>query len=201
MDSAFPIAAVAVGIMIDFPEMKDRIMARFYQKCPFIASYYMRFPPNTHDDEKKRLLGYSQESSEKETQWESQEKYIERMCGITTLFAAIIQTEWSSSSSNPQNCNPLGIDFGWKWLARILNQNPTTITPSLLVCFLQVAGHQLFKVYRKQFAKLVNFIAQDFLPKMNKKKSMGAITRLELFLEKSIKQGTIPPPEGRNLSS
>ena len=57
-------------------------------------------------------------------------QYTERMCGILSLYSAIVQTFLVP--------NPYSIEHGWTWLARCLNQSPRPISPLLLYTFLNV---------------------------------------------------------------
>ena len=40
-DTAFPIAAVAVGLWVEFPDVGDAILAHFYRCCPYLVPYYI----------------------------------------------------------------------------------------------------------------------------------------------------------------
>lgn len=57
----------------------------------------------------------------------------EQYCALTSLFAAMIQTDPLS----PLNRSPFGIDNGWRWIATILNMDPIPMTPSLLASFME----------------------------------------------------------------
>ncbi|CAH1273773.1 GLE1 [Branchiostoma lanceolatum] len=39
-ESAFPIAAVAVGVWIEFPDVGELLMAHFHRACPYIVPFY-----------------------------------------------------------------------------------------------------------------------------------------------------------------
>ena len=39
VSSAFPIAAVAIGVWSSFPDVGDLILMRFYEECPFLVPF------------------------------------------------------------------------------------------------------------------------------------------------------------------
>ena len=40
-ESAFPIAAVAVGVCREHPDLLDVLLAHFYRVCPYLVPYYI----------------------------------------------------------------------------------------------------------------------------------------------------------------
>lgn len=55
--------------------------------------------------------------------------------------------------------NPLGVEHAWRWLARLLNHlPPTRVTASALEAFVKTGGFRLFRVYGRQFYKLLLYI-------------------------------------------
>lgn len=62
-----------------------------------------------------------------------------------------------------------------------------------------MAGNSLWKVYPRQFPKLLTVLVKRYFPKMKNigdETADGPMGRLEHFLEKCMTQGFIPPPEG-----
>ena len=50
-DSAFAIAAVAVGIWHEYPDVGELMLAYFYKKCPYLAPYYIPKQDDQSTDE------------------------------------------------------------------------------------------------------------------------------------------------------
>lgn len=190
--SAFPIAAVIVGIWSSFPDIGDLILAQFCDQCPFLVPFYIPRTAELTDVEYFASLGY--QCSEGEI--EEQDKYLKRMTGIVRLYAAVI------SSIPPQGQSrqhPFGLEKGWTWLARMLNLDPRPdYTATALYEFLAVAGHALMRQYKKQFGKLLNILVLEYVPKIEKvtaKAQSGPVVRLKVFLETCIKDQKIPVPD------
>lgn len=139
-----------------------------------------------------RALGYRYSNGEPE----KQDKFLKRMTGFIRLYAAILITP------PPRGCQPSphNLSHGWTWLARVMNLEPRPdITATILLEFLQVTGHSFLKTYSKQFAKLVQVLISDYLPKIRKitpDGSGGPITRLEEFLQNIQKTNRVDPPPG-----
>ncbi|CAH3128846.1 unnamed protein product [Pocillopora meandrina] len=191
--SAFPIAAVIVGIWSSFPDIGDLVLAQFCDQCPFLVPFYIPRTAELADVEYFASLGY--QCSEGEI--EEQDKFLKRMTGIVRLYAAVI------SSLPPQGQSqqhPFGLEKGWTWLARMLNLDPRPdYTATALYEFLAVAGHALMRQYKKQFGKLLNILVLEYVPKIEKvtaKAQSGPVVRLKVFLETCIKDQKIPVPDG-----
>ena len=63
--------------------------------------------------------------------------------------------------------NPLGVAAAWRWLARVLNQKPQRITPTIILAFLKPSAHALARAYPRQFPKLLRLIIKEFVPKIH----------------------------------
>jgi nucleoporin GLE1 len=141
-----------------------------------------------------RALGYIYTDG----QPEQQDKFLRRMSGIMRLYSSILITDLPQKIG--PNGNPHGLNHAWMWFARILNMEPRPdITATLLYDFLQVTGHYLCRAYGKQFHKLLFVLQTEFLQKIKAVTPSGAggpLVRLENCLEKWIKEGRIPPPDG-----
>ncbi|KAI3981731.1 hypothetical protein MKX01_027716, partial [Papaver californicum] len=63
-----------------------------------------------------------------------------------------------------------GLKEGWAWVARLLNSLPASIyTAVALNSFLEMAGFALFRAYKTQFRKILNFISRHFLDVLESK--------------------------------
>jgi len=195
VSSAFPIAAVIIGVWSRFPDVGDLILVRFYEECPFLVPFYIPKAAGMSDTDYLATIGYVY----KDGQIEQQDKYLKRMTGIVRLYAAIVSSE-PPPSRQQSKPHPHGIERGWIWLARMLNLQPRAdYTATALYEFLSVAGHVLMGQYKKQFGKLLNTLVLDYIPKIEKvtaKEKSGPVSRLKSFLEKCIKDQKIPIPDG-----
>lgn len=192
--SAFPFAALAVGLWSQYPDVGDLILANFHHQCPFLVPYHIAKTENQSNEEYYKLLGYLYDD---EGNIEKQDKYLKRMSGFTRLYAAILV------SNPPPGCgqvNPFGLEKAWQWLSRLLNLEPQPdITATMLFDFLEVCGFAMAKAYDKQFFKLIQILIQGYFPKIEAvtpKGSGGPVTRLKSYLQNCLKSQTFPPPPG-----
>merc|ERR1719277_1615107 len=102
------------------------------------------------------------------------------------LYAAILMSPLPGRSE----ASPHGVEHGWAWLSRQLNLDPwPDITANCIHVFLEVTGHTLWNSYGKQFLKLLEILAYEYLPKIHAvtdKGSGGPVTRLQTYLEKCL---------------
>ncbi|KAI8927632.1 GLE1-like protein-domain-containing protein [Entophlyctis helioformis] len=176
---AFPLANVCVLLFNKHKEFLPILLGRFIKKCPYIVPLYPRKLPDEPVLQFRKRQGYKIADGQLS---ETDVQYEERMCGILSLYAAIVQTD-----NIP---NSYGIAHGWTWIARILNLKPRKITPLLIHTFLDVAGHALFTTYKSQAWKLAMYIANVSLPIMPPSAN-ASTTRLKLYLEEQVKHRTI----------
>lgn len=132
------------------------------------------------------------------------------MCGLITLFAAILQTPPSGAlPSDPSEItDQLTMARFWTWIARLtgnaaLMQNP--VAPHVLAAGLEAAGDRAMDVYGRQMMKMVNLLGARAFdnsgvnpiggPEGGEGKA-GRI-RLGILLEEWTKNGPLNP-EGRN---
>ncbi|EGF78345.1 hypothetical protein BATDEDRAFT_26953 [Batrachochytrium dendrobatidis JAM81] len=184
---AFPLANVCVILYEKHTKLLDILLGRMMKKCPFIVPRYIR---KLQTDS---MVAYQKKSGYKEVDgsMETEIQYGERMCGILSLYAAMIQTTTVKNNH--------GIENGWKWMARILNMKPRRITPLLIHTFLEISGHSLVKTYNRQVLKMVRYIVQILIP-MIPVAANASTTRLSLMLNETIlRNGSIPVFEGSQL--
>lgn len=190
--SAFPFAAAMLGLWVNHPDVGQLILAFFYKKCPYLVPYYPAREENQSDVDYYKSLGYKYD----EDVIEKQDKFLKRMSGFMRLYAAVIQSPLPPGCKGP---HPHGLEWGWKWLAHVLNLDPRPdITATLLFDFLEVAGHALQKTYGNQFQKMLHALCKYFpkIESVTPPGSAGPLTRLKNFLHGAIKKTLIPPPEG-----
>jgi nucleoporin GLE1 len=201
--SAFAFGTFAAHVAANFPEFTDIFVASINEKCPYtIPRYYTLAQCKGSKAEFKLRLGFKRIGDTKQNAagtgvitFESDDEYLERMSGVTRLFAAF-------TTADVKN-HPYGIGEAWMWLARILNQKPKNATATVLHAFLQIAGFKMLQTYRNQFAKLLYFIHSTFLPLLAKKSETqrASRTRVELYIESFMRSQRINEPDGFRLAA
>ncbi|NXY73455.1 GLE1 protein, partial [Glareola pratincola] len=198
-DAAFPIAVVASGIWELHPRVGDLFLAHLHKKCPYSVPFYPALKEGTSMEEYQRMLGYQV----KDSKVEEQDHFLKRMSGLIRLYAAIIQLRWPYG--NKQGAHPHGLNYGWRWLAQMLNMEPLAdVTATLLLDFLEVCGNALMKQYQVQFWKMMLLMREDYIPRIEAitdSVQMGSLKRFKKFLEKCLQQKEIPLPKGALQSS
>ncbi|KAJ3369928.1 Nuclear pore complex nucleoporin component [Kappamyces sp. JEL0680] len=194
-DSAFPLAVLAVHLFSKHPPFLGILLGRMMKKCPYIVPMYPRKQADETLVDYQKRLGYNVKC----TPIENEIQYGERMCGILSLYAAIIQTDSSKQLLLIPVPNAYGIEHAWSWLARMLNMKPRKITPLLLHSFLMVTGHALLKAYPDQGRKLISTIIDGLVP-LIPTAAVASTTKLKLFLEETVvAKNSFPLPYGRAL--
>lgn len=193
-ESAFPLAAVTVGILAEHPDIKDLLLAHFQLMCPYTVPYHIPRQEGQSTKDVHIARGYKYDS---DGNVEKQDKFLKRMSGIMRLYASLMV----SYPPRRQSEHPFGIENAWLWLSRVMNIQPLPdITATMVFDLLEVTGHALYKEYRKQFLKMLHILIREFLPKLKSVASSGGggpVSRLEALIMASIqRQGQIPPPEG-----
>uniref|UniRef100_A0A8C8A7E1 mRNA export factor GLE1 n=1 Tax=Otus sunia TaxID=257818 RepID=A0A8C8A7E1_9STRI len=193
-DAAFPIAVVASGIWELHPQVGDLFLAHLHKKCPYAVPFYPALKEGTSMEEYQRMLGYQV----KDSKIEEQDHFLKRMSGLIRLYAAIIQLRWPYG--NKDGTHPHGLNYGWRWLAQMLNMEPLAdVTATLLLDFLEVCGNALMKQYKAQFWKIMLLIREEYIPRIEAITSsgqMGSLIRFKKFLEDCLEQKKIPLPKG-----
>jgi len=191
--AAFPIAAVATELWVEFPEFGRLLLAHFYKQCPYLVPYYVPQQEGQNDEDYYRSLGYKYSNGKVE----QQPAYLKRMTGVVRLFAAIM-----ISTPRRNQPHPYGLNEAWRYLAALLNLPPRNeITAGVLEVFLSVVGNAMTKEFGQQFRKVLHFICTEYLPMIHRVTPAGSgggpAFRLENFLQDSIKAGGIAPPSGQ----
>nr|XP_039272872.1 nucleoporin GLE1-like [Styela clava] len=192
--SAFSIAFMVIGIWAESSDFGDLFLAHLQSKCIYSVPMYLLKQDSQTEEEHQKLLGYivSEDGAV-----EQQDKYLRRMSGLVRLYAAVIQSPLPPGVS----VHPHGLAKGWAWLAEMLNMEPQPdVSATVLYDFLEVAGHALMKTYKMQFEKLLYVLCHDYFPKLEEITGVGhraPLIRLKNFLEKCIKEKSVPMPKGR----
>ncbi|KAK3804425.1 hypothetical protein RRG08_006724 [Elysia crispata] len=203
-ESAFPIAAVLLGLWCEFPIVGDLFMAHLQALCPYVLPYYHTRQEGESSADYHRSLGYK---VDEDGTVEEQDKFLRRMSGLMRLYCACLVTTPPPPTPGgvvrpPQGHthfpHPHGLEHGWMWIARTMDQDPhPDATASLIYDLLTSCGMQLLRQYSMQFVKLLYLLYKQYLPKLKDVAVTNAtLGRLEIFLEAALKSGRIPQPEG-----
>jgi len=185
-ESAFAFAVVAVMISAKFSKLMPLILVHLAETCPYVIPMYPpKRPQQSREDYFVNTLKYKKKVDNPKG-IEEFEPYSERMAGAIYLYASICVVQVGAHHTHP-------IKHAWVWLARILNMTPRKITPSLLLAFLEHSAYFMHKTYGRQFAKLLQFIKEDYLRRLPAG-TEAAKTRLEIFL--SNRSQLIERPQG-----
>ncbi|KAJ1869881.1 hypothetical protein LPJ55_005063 [Coemansia sp. RSA 990] len=193
--AAYPLAATAVLVMQQYPQLIDMLMIRWVKKCPFVIPEYVAKSPGQSTDDYLKMAGYKRNEDD---ELESESIYSERMAGMLALFAAIVQTP--DIGDKP---NPFPIYHGWVWLARMINMPPQAISPMLVQTFLSIAGNAMLNAYGSQMHKLLQAIHVQWLPKLTDTSPLAKAgkSNLTTFLEEYMQSGKLRECNGRNVKT
>lgn len=134
--------------------------------------------------------------------------YKQRMSGIISLYAAIVQTSPSAvpkllSSPTIQHVpayfRPEG---GWKWYAMVLRPPIPLLdtTALLLYVFLRMTAERFHQLYGKQYIKLLRAVAEQGVDQKQVKWNdgvQGDLAKVRLLIGDWIEKGQIKGAEGR----
>lgn len=182
--SSFAFGMIAVHLCNQNPDLLDFILACFYVSCPYTVPMYVQRKPGQSEMEYKKEMGF-------EEQDEEYGSYVQRMLGIVSLYAGIVQYD--------EGPNPHGVRHAWTWLARVLNMEPMAITVELLETFLSIAGYTLNRHYQQQYRKLLVYIKDIYLERVPKETPPSTIFRLRDLISTTLERGMVPEPLGRQL--
>jgi nucleoporin GLE1 len=189
--SPFPLAAAVVYFWSTSPEFGDLFLAHCYNTCPILVPIYFNKTNDMTEFDYLKLSGY------RTSEFGKEELYLNRMKNCVSLYSAVLHDQPFLLQNKP---HPHGLGHGWTLLARILNMEPRPgITAAALLGILEICGFALFNLYGRQFEKLLSFINNDYLPRIDKITTDGqraSFEKLRQFLEDCIKNKSIPQPKG-----
>lgn len=190
VQAAYPIAACLVALWQKFPDLGKLFLFNMYKECPYLVPYFIPQLEGQNMEDYVKSLGYRYS----EGVIEKQDMYLKRMKGIARLYSAVLISRPRRNETTP---NPHNIENGWNWITNLLNLDPIPdICSTLILEFLQTAGAMCFKVYGKQFIKLLKSLQDQYFIKLNQVDEGGPKARLEAFLLTVFKEGKIEQPEG-----
>lgn len=192
--SAFACAHVIVLVTSQFPQAMDLVLAEIHRACIYTVPKHISYTKSAFESKEAywKVIGYKEDDGK----IESTTDYLVRLESYMKLYGALVQTEVAGCQ------NVHGLKEGWAWLARFLNALPANMyTAVALYAFLQMAGFALFRKYRSQFMKMLNFISENFLNALRSQDDpdLRPITsKIQCYLEDKL---FLQEPEGRTLQS
>ena len=113
---------------------------------------------------------------------EDENKFLSRQSSYMTFYADLMLSGSDNSWCMAQI---------WKWLARLLNQQPSEgISATALYRVLFQAERKLLKCYQRQYIKILKFIKEDYMNKIERVTGVGKkgpVVRLRTFVENSLR--------------
>lgn len=195
--AAFPLGRVVVGLLLGgHGPLGDVLFARLVKKCFWLTGWFPQRAPGMDEAAHQKLLGHAPPTS-----GESSTQYTDRMAGIVSLWAAIVQTHPNEPPQRdaaahegahhdiPVSLRPA---TGWRWIGSVLNGPLAALDPAprLINAFMSIAGPVMASTYKKQLHKAAKLVA-DNLDRFSPK-AKPSVVRLQLQLEDFAKDGYQP---------
>lgn len=188
-ESALPLGKLAVNLMVQYPELKELLMARFVKKCPFVIGYTC----SIDSESGRQNMGWKRKADDK---WEEETFYDERMGGMVTLFAVITKVSLPMELITTHS-HPLPISNSWHMVARVANTPGNLLTNSHFVVmgfWWDAAASEFIQAYGNQGTKLLQLVGDDLTAAVADRKYVGA-ARLRILLEEWQTTGIKQFPE------
>ncbi len=187
----FPNAILVVEVSSQFPKFMDLIIGMIHKKAKFTVPLFAIQAQGESKAAYLQRLGYAL-TDETTSTLESDNDFEDRMKGLVGFYAAITQT----NDLGNQVKNPYGPANAWRWIAGVLNMQQTIpIAVEMLSLFLSISAYKLHEVYNKQFMKIMQYIQQQFLPRIARQQGM---TRSNALLEQILRRYTNYTRTGRD---
>ncbi|XP_017149398.1 nucleoporin Gle1 [Drosophila miranda] len=185
--AAFPFASVIVTFWKLLPDFGKVFLAYLYKESPYLVPYVIPQQPGQTAEQYLKSMGYR--LSDK-NELEKPDMFLKRQTGIARLYAAVIITP-GRKADGPAHC--FGLEEGWRWLAHVVHVKPLPdISATLIMEILQTLGFELWRIYGKQFLKLLLYIHISYMPQLAIYDEGGPKTRLEMLLAKFLRERQIP---------
>ncbi|KAI3906975.1 hypothetical protein MKW92_023591 [Papaver armeniacum] len=176
--TAFAYGHVIVFVTSQVPLAMDLLLAQLHKACIYtdpMHLVYLKSAAISKEDIFK-MTGFREEDGNA-----ADESYLEGLASYVKLYGALVQTEVSGFR------NLHGLKEGWAWVARLLNSlEPNIYTAVALNSFLEMAGFALFRTYKTQFQKMLNFISRHFVGALESKQDPNlkpVIVQLQTYID------------------
>ena len=200
LQSAFSFASVAINLAIADPLFFSVFISHLCERCIYAIPLYLDRRHFPSLPAYMLAMGYEHTA---EGVWEEEDAYFERQQGYIALLAAILQYNSASPSV-------WSLAQGWRWLSRLLNQEPRTATASVLFAFLSTAGYGMARVYGSaQMRKVLMYVRGEVVGRMESGVGVktaarkASVARLVLWLDRELDELSrthgLSEPEGRTM--
>lgn len=162
------------------PRFAHIFHAQLCQLCPYVVPVYLPV-----DRQGRRVL--------RTGELEGDDAYFKRMDNYVAFFA--MMSQWPGSA--PREAPIFDLSHLWCWLARLLNTQPTSITPIILKAAIKSSSYSLQRAFGTQFDKMVSLVFKRVLPMLEKTPgaAISTITNISTFLEDARKSRRFEPPD------
>jgi nucleoporin GLE1 len=96
-ETAFPLATLISMLYRQHNDLVPLILVRMMKRCPYIVPCYFNRQNNESNEEYMKRLGYRENGDDV---LETEIQYGERMCGILSVHAAILQTDIGTTKAD-----------------------------------------------------------------------------------------------------
>eukprot|EP00928_Gymnodinium_smaydae_P004413 TRINITY_DN11503_c1_g5_i1.p1 TRINITY_DN11503_c1_g5~~TRINITY_DN11503_c1_g5_i1.p1 ORF type:complete len:919 (+),score=200.87 TRINITY_DN11503_c1_g5_i1:56-2812(+) len=185
--AAWPTAYVATQVFATAQAAKDLFSGYMYRSCPYLVPDYIGSSISA-----RKAGAYPGQRPQ-----EACAAFLSRMVGYGRLWFATLV---------------LGDELPtlWKWLASTLNAEPSAVALALLVSCVEMTGSSAHQRYGKQFAKLMKYVEQVYLPLLEGERERCSgdeadrfradLSRLRQLVTDFSRKGRCAEPEGREIS-
>lgn len=174
--------SLALEVAASKPTFVPILLTHFALVCPITVPFHIS-KEGKSDQEYYRLLGYAVDDR---GSMEDENTFLSRVTGYVGLFATLMLNG---------KVEGLSLRDVWLWLARVLDQAPIPgVTATALHKVLTIVENKMLMKYRRQYVKLLRFVAEVFVGKINvisDSDKKAPVIRLQLFVQKALKCGGI----------
>lgn len=152
---AFPLASCCQIVSQSVPEFAILLSGELQSRSSIVV------PKSFTGRYSSKYLGFRE--------GESEDEFVKRSGAYVRLIGALV------------HYGGMNRNFGWAWLARLLNAVPVSrLAASALLAFLEAAGYAMGRAHGKNFAGLLECINREYLPKLMERGKDAQPTRMQL---------------------
>ena len=163
--------------------MAQLFLAYFYSSCPSLVPLDITKCGANDPDSMLEKLGYKKQPNGNP---EGMERFLKRMGGIATLFAAFCVVK---VPVGPNQTRTFHIALLWKLLVRLIRMEPFPDLTVMIICeILKVSAKLMFEVYGKNFEKMARLLRDSYLVKLERsdEKKSQSYAALRQFVNTEI---------------
>lgn len=182
VETATPLARLAVMLMDKYEALKELLLARFVKKCPLVIGYTC-----TIDTEGGReRMGWKR----KEGKYEDPNTYSERLSGICAVWVAMTISTGFDFGGRP---HPYPVSNLWTFFARLANTPKDLITDvhySVVGISWDISSQAIAEEFGRQGSKLLKLLSTEWVI-VGKERKYPAALRVLLQGEEWMSSGKL----------